>query len=74
MSDVVVIILTCAVVLFLERPVHAYVDPGSGSMFLQLLLGGVAGVGVIVRLYWRRVAGWFSNRSARDQNQQPDAR
>ncbi len=33
----------------------AYMDPGTGSMFLQLLLGGVAGFVVIVKLYWRRI-------------------
>jgi hypothetical protein len=41
---------------------HAYLDPGSGSMLLQLLLGGVTGVVVIFKLYWQRVKGVF-NRS-----------
>ena len=34
---------------------HAYIDPGSGSALLQLILGGIAGIGVVVRLYWDRV-------------------
>jgi hypothetical protein len=38
---------------------HAYLDPGSGSMLLQLLLGGVTGVVVIAKLYWQRVKGFF---------------
>ena len=42
-------------VLALEAPVAAYLDPGSGSMILQVLLGGVAAVGVVARLYWHRV-------------------
>ena len=33
----------------------AYLDPGSGSMLLQLLAGGVAGVAVAGKMYWRRV-------------------
>ena len=33
----------------------AYLDPGSGSMLLQALAGGVAAVGVMARLYWRRL-------------------
>lgn len=41
------------------RPVYAYLDPGSGSMFLQLLLGGIAGVAVILKLFWRRFTGLF---------------
>jgi hypothetical protein len=36
-------------------PVHAYVDPGSGSMMLQLLLGGTAGLLVFARLTGRRI-------------------
>lgn len=33
---------------------HAYIDPGSGSVLLQLILGGIAGIGVVVKLYWDR--------------------
>ncbi len=33
----------------------AYMDPGTGSMLLQLILGGVAGLSVIVRLFWHRI-------------------
>ena len=33
----------------------AYLDPGSGSMILQILAGGVAAVAVTARLYWNRI-------------------
>lgn len=33
-------------------PAHAYLDPGSGSYILQLLLGGIAGLAVVTKLYW----------------------
>jgi hypothetical protein len=36
-------------------PSYAYLDPGAGSMLLQLVLGGVAGLVVIVKLYWHRL-------------------
>jgi hypothetical protein len=35
--------------------VLAYLDPGSGSMILQLLVGGVAAMGVALKMYWQRV-------------------
>jgi hypothetical protein len=38
---------------------HAYIDPGSGSMLLQLLLGGVAGLLVLAKLYWQRLLRLF---------------
>lgn len=46
-----------------ERPAHAYLDPGSGSMLLQVLLGGFAGLAVIGKLYWRRLATLLGFRS-----------
>ena len=38
---------------------YAYLDPASGSMFLQLLLGGVAAVGVAVKLFWHKILAFF---------------
>jgi hypothetical protein len=35
--------------------VFAYLDPGSGSMLLQVILGGVAAVGVVCKMYWYRI-------------------
>jgi hypothetical protein len=32
-----------------------YIDPGSGSLLLQALAGGVAGVAVMGKLYWARL-------------------
>jgi hypothetical protein len=40
-------------------PAYAYVDPGTGGLVLQLLLGGVAGALVIVKLYWEKLTGLF---------------
>ena len=45
-----------------ESPVHAYLDPGSGSMLLQVLLGGFAALGVAIRLYWQRGTARFRHR------------
>ena len=52
--------------LVLEAPVSAYLDPGSGSILLQVLLGGFAAVGVIVRLYWNRWTSWFRRPDRRE--------
>ena len=48
----------------LEAPVEAYLDPGSGSMLLQILLGGFAGIAVITKLYWNRVTSLFDRKGA----------
>jgi hypothetical protein len=35
--------------------VLAYLDPGSGSMILQVIAGGMAAVAVTAKLYWNRL-------------------
>ena len=50
-------VLSCLLVVVLSgtaAPAYAYLDPGTGSMILQVLLGGFAGVALAGRLYWRR--------------------
>jgi hypothetical protein len=37
------------------RALFAYLDPGSGSMMLQLIAGGLAAAAVGVKVYWRRL-------------------
>ncbi len=44
-----------------------YLDPGSGSMLLQVLLGGLAAVAVTAKLYWRRLS-----RFLRLRREEPD--
>ena len=33
----------------------AYLDPGSASLLVQAIAGGVAAVAVVVKLYWGRL-------------------
>ena len=51
-----------------ERAAHAYVDPGSGAMFYQILLSGV--IGGLFRI--RKLADWIrSRRNSKDNAAHP---
>jgi hypothetical protein len=39
-----------------------YIDPGSGSLFLQLIAGAVLGASVFVKTYWQNVKSFFRKR------------
>ena len=52
------ILVICEVFLF-PIPAMAYLDPGSGSMLLQLLLGGTAGLILVIKLYWQSLISFF---------------
>ena len=47
--------LLLAILLIAPAPAFAYLDPGTGSAVLQGILGGVAALGVILKLYWHRI-------------------
>jgi hypothetical protein len=36
-----------------------YLDPGSGSFLIQLLIAALLGLGVAVRASWGKIKGWF---------------
>jgi hypothetical protein len=51
------------------RPdVLAYLDPGSGSMILQLIAGGTAAVAVTAKLYWRRLLTFLRIRKPENEH------
>ena len=62
--------LACAVSLTHEA--MAYLDPGSGSMMLQLLLGGIVGIGVIIRLYWNAFINLFRRKNHQETSTEED--
>jgi hypothetical protein len=49
------IIIAVGIVVISTADAHAYLDPGTGSMILQVLVGAVAAVGAGVGIYWRRL-------------------
>lgn len=51
------------------RPAQAYLDPGVGSILIQLLLGGAAGVAMVAKLYWHKLSSLFRRRDAKSDAQ-----
>lgn len=39
--------------------VFAYLDPGTGSLILQVIIGGILGVGVVLKTYWSKIRSLF---------------
>jgi hypothetical protein len=44
----------------------AYLDPGSASMLLQIIGGGLAAAAVALKLFWRRILTFLHLRSDDD--------
>ena len=44
---------------------YAYIDPGSGSILFQSLIGVLVGAVVAVKMYWLKIKNYFMDRSAK---------
>jgi hypothetical protein len=73
---VITVALFVAMFLFvshLSGGLQAYLDPGTGSMAIQLLMGGIVAVLATLRLYWDRMKTYFTRKNGQ-QDGAPEAR
>ena len=68
------LLLIMIAVLDSFRPAYAYLDAGTASMLLQIILGGVAGALVVLKIYWHRVKSWFVFKSSKQSERAAHAR
>lgn len=54
------VVFAFLLILGSTRDAHAYIDPGTGSYVIQLIIAALVGVGFAVKVYWGRIKGFFS--------------
>jgi hypothetical protein len=65
-NKIFIVITTSLVIGGGALPAYAYLDPGTGSMLIQGIIGAVAAVGVALKLYWHKLKILISGRKAED--------
>jgi hypothetical protein len=53
------LILLLSINILFASKAQAYIDPGSGSIILQALLGVLAAAGATVSIYWNKFKNLF---------------
>jgi hypothetical protein len=46
---------------------HLYLDPGSGSFLLQLLLAALLGAGFAIRIFWKKIKAFFTGKKVEEK-------
>ena len=65
------LLTTADLAVSLARP-PAYLDPGSGSFILQLLVAGILGGAVAIRMYWDKIKARFSRKPKEPAADKPE--
>ena len=47
-------------IILIGNKAYAYIDPGSGSIIIQAILGAIAAVGTTASIYWSKIKKFFT--------------
>jgi hypothetical protein len=63
-------IIVLLVICFVAMPTdaNAYLDPGTGSMIIQMIIGAIAAGLLTLKFYWHKITTFF-----KDRNKPPQA-
>ena len=62
-----ILITTSIFVTFFNNIAFAYLDPGTGSIILQLILGAAAAVATYCSMYWQKIKEFFNKKDKKDK-------
>lgn len=57
----VTILFTGLLVLVFSPRAYAYLDPGSGSFFFQMMIAALVAASFTLKIFWKNVSMFFSN-------------
>lgn len=67
-------IAALVVLFFLFTPgIFAYIDPGTGSYLVQILIAALVSVSLGVKIFWKNIKSFFKKVISKDKDK-PDAR
>ena len=57
-----ILITSFIFVIFISNNAFAYLDPGTGSIILQALVGAIAAGATYCSMYWKKIKNFFSKK------------
>jgi len=70
-------LITTLIVLILfslvfARKTYAYLDPGTGSFILQLIIAGFFGGLLAIKIFWKKIKIFFKNLFSKEEKHEKD--
>ncbi len=67
-------VLLVLIVSMSALPSYGYIDPGTGSLIIQSIIGAIAAIGVTLKLYWHKLKLFFSrNRTVKETKSEEES-
>ena len=58
-SIVLIVLMLISIVLLSHKNAYAYIDPGAGSMIVQVVIGVIAGSAMAIKIFWKKIKRFF---------------
>jgi hypothetical protein len=65
------LVVLAAMLFVFPQPAMAYLDPGTGSILWQVVVGGLLAAAYTIRIYWSKVRIFFSKKADADNPPTP---
>ena len=61
--------------LSVSLPACGYIDPGTGSLIIQSIIGAIAAIGITMELYWHKLKVFLASKQpkAEDPSDEDDS-
>lgn len=57
------ILILLVFIVFFSKTSYAYLDPGTGSAIMSLIIGFFVAIGVLLKTFWYKIKSLFSSNS-----------
>jgi hypothetical protein len=64
--------VSTAVAFLMPLCALAYIDPGTGSYVLQLIIAALVGVSFSIKIFWKKIVRIFGKKGAADEPKADD--
>ena len=54
-------LLSVSLLPLASQNIHAYIDPGTGSLIIQVLIASFVGALFVIKIYWKKVKAFLNN-------------
>ena len=73
MNTTIISLLFAAAFLFFlsAEPAFAYIDPGSGSALISIIVGAFVAVGLAIKSFWYKITGIFGSKKPPSEDIDP---
>ena len=61
--------LAFTLIALITQPAFAYIDPGSGSAIMSVIIGFFVAIGLLIKTFWYKIKNFFGFTKAKKNKQ-----